>query len=202
MEQSRTCRVCGGSKKPTEFYPCYDKAGSTRRVCKRCFLEQNKRYQLEHRERKLAYLKEYYRKNKGKARAQSRARQKERLATDPLYKAKRQAQLSVWKAFNNNGRISSDKIKYWVGCTAEELTTHLKNTWEREYATKWNGQPYNVDHIIPLITATTVDDVKKLNHYTNLRLITPEDNFAKGLKERALYRKNIIGKEGEDGNKD
>ena len=170
-------------------------------MCKQCFLEQGKRYHLEHREKTLAYLKKYYRENKSRAREQSRVRQKERLATDPVYKAKRQAQLSIWKAFNNNGQISSDKIKYWVGCTAEELTTHLKNTWEREYATKWNGQPYNVDHIIPLITARTVHDVRKLNHYTNLRLVTPEDNFAKGLRERTLYRKNIIGKE-ENGDTD
>jgi hypothetical protein len=195
MEQIRRCRVCGKDKRLTDFYPCYDKAGSIRRVCKQCFLEQGKRYHLEHREKTLDYLKKYYRENKSRAREQSRVRQKERLATDPVYKAKRQAQLSIWKAFNNNGQISSDKIKYWVGCTAEELTTHLKNTWEREYATKWNGQPYNVDHIVPLITATTVDDVKKLNHYTNLRLITPEDNFAKGLRERTLYRKNKIEKE-------
>lgn len=91
-------------------------------MCKQCFLEQGKRYHLEHREKTLAYLKKYYRENKSRAREQSRVRQKERLATDPVYKAKRQAQLSIWKAFNNNGQISSDKIKYWVGCTAEERT--------------------------------------------------------------------------------
>ena len=189
MGQSRICRVCGKSKMSTDFYPCYDKAGNIRRVCKRCFLEQNRQYQLEHREEKLAYLREYHRKNKDRVREQSRAQRKKRLATDPIYKTKRQAQLSIWKAFNGNGYISMDKIKYWVGCSADELTAHLKRTWEEEYHVKWNGQPYNVDHIIPLVTARTVEDVRRLNHYTNLRLITPEDNFAKGLRERGLRRK-------------
>lgn len=188
--------MCKESKKLTEFYPCYDKAGSIRRVCKRCFLEQNKRYQLEHRERKLAYLKEYHRKNKDKSRVQSRARQKERLATDPIYKTKRQAQLSIWKAFNGNGRISMDKVRYWVGCSADELTAHLKRTWEEEYHVEWDGQPYNVDHITPLVTAKTAEDVRQLNHYTNLRLITPEDNFAKGLRERALRQQNNMTSKG------
>lgn len=192
MEQSRVCRVCGELKKTSEFYPCYDKAGSKRRVCKLCFLEQNKRYQLEHREEKLAYLKKYHKKNKDKIREQSRVRRKERLVTDPIYKAKRQAQLSIWKAFNGNGRISMDKIKYWVGCSADELTDHLKRTWKEEYHTEWNGQPYNVDHIIPLVTAKTVEDIRQLSHYTNLRLVTPEDNFAKGLRERVFHQQNNI----------
>lgn len=192
MEQSRTCRVCGKLKRLTDFYPCYDKAGSIRRVCKQCFLEQGKRYHLEHREKTLAYLKKYYRENKSRAREQSRVRQKERLATDPVYKAKRQAQLSIWKAFNNNGQISSDKIKYWVGCTAEELTTHLKNTWEREYATKWNGQPYNVDHIVPLCRANTIEGVIELCHYTNLQLLTPEDNDAKGAKDNVTQNNTNV----------
>lgn len=198
MEQNRTCRICGKTKKLSDFYPCYDKGGSIRRICKQCFLEKNKKYQLEHREEKLAYLRGYYRKNKDKLREQSRARQKERLATDPIYKAKRQAQLSIWKAFNNNGCISSEKIKYWVGCSADELTDHLKRTWRKEYHMEWDGQPYNVDHIIPLITARTIEDVKRLNHYTNLRLITPEDNFAKGLKERALHQRNNLITKGEE----
>lgn len=44
---------------------------------------------------------------------------------------------------------------------------------------EWIGQPCHIDHIIPLATAHTVEDVYRLCHYTNLRLLTPEDNMDK-----------------------
>lgn len=184
MEQNRICRVCGTLKSLSEFYPNYGKSNGKRQICKQCFLAQNKKYHLEHREDRLAYSKEYYRKNKEKFREFSRIRKKERLITDAIYRTKRHARLSIWKAFNKQGRISLEKTKYWVGCSPEELTTHLKQTWKQKYGEDWRGQPCNVDHIIPLITAKTSEEVRQLCHYTNLRLITPEDNMIKGLKER------------------
>lgn len=186
MEQKRNCRICGKNKSISDFYPTYVKGRGQRRVCKKCFLKQNKEYQLAHREEKLTYLKNYYKSHKDRARELSRKRKKERLATDPVYKAKRHAQLSIWKAFNNQGQISEEKARYWVGCSAAELTKHLKRTWKNEYGVEWVGQPYNIDHIVPLLKAQTEEQVRQLCHYTNLRLITPEDNFKKGLKERRI----------------
>lgn len=194
MEQIRRCRICGKDKSVSEFYPTYAKGGGGRRVCKRCFLRQNREYHEKHRGERLVYLKEYHQAHRERAREANRTRQRQRLATDPVYKAKRHAQLSIWRAFNKQGQISPEKIRYWVGCSADELTEHLKRTWKNEYGTEWNGQPYNVDHIIPLLTAKTIEDIKVLCHYTNLRLITPRDNFVKGLGER---RGNSINLKGE-----
>lgn len=75
-----------------------------------------------------------------------------------------------------------------LGCKMDEFTTYLKQTWFNKYHTEWNGQPCHIDHIIPLATARTPEDIKRLCHYTNLRLLTPKDNMAKGdkiLKEEA-----------------
>ena len=40
-----------------------------------------------------------------------------------------------------------------------------------------------IDHIVPLATATTENEVLKLCHYKNLQLLTAEDNLAKGSLE-------------------
>lgn len=39
-----------------------------------------------------------------------------------------------------------------------------------------------MDHIIPIHIAKTPEEIKLLCHYTNLRLLTPEDNLAKNGK--------------------
>ena len=38
---------------------------------------------------------------------------------------------------------------------------------------------YHIDHIIPLVTAKTEEDVNRLCHYKNLQLLTKEDNLLK-----------------------
>ena len=183
--------MCGKNKSISEFYPTYARSGGVRRVCKKCFLRQNREYHEKHRSKRLEYLKEYHQAHRERAREANRTRQRQRLATDPVYKAKRHAQLSIWKAFNKQGQISPEKIRYWVGCSADELTEHLKRTWKNEYGTEWDGEPYNIDHITPLATAKTEEDVLRLCRYINLRLLTPEDNLAKGLLERHSNNINV-----------
>lgn len=38
---------------------------------------------------------------------------------------------------------------------------------------------YHIDHKIPLATAKSKEDIIKLCHYTNLQLLTAEDNMKK-----------------------
>lgn len=184
MTQTRVCKKCKREKPIGEFYPCYVGTGYYRRECKQCTLKVQKHYALEHKEEKAKYLKKYNQENKEKNRRVSQKRNNERLKIDPIYKAKRHARLSIWKAFNKHGQISEEKVKKLVGCSSRELTSYLKQTWVAQYGVEWAGQPCNIDHIVPLVEAQTEEQVKQLCHYTNLRLVTPEENFKKGLKER------------------
>ena len=184
MEKVKICKMCGKEKPISDFYPCYAKKDWRRRECKQCTLKAQKHYTLEHKEEKAEYLKKYNQENKEKIRRVSQKRNNERLRIDPIYRAKRHARLYIWKAFNKQGKISEEKVKKLVGCPSGELTSYLKQTWATQYGTEWAGQPCNIDHIVPLLEAQTEEQVKQLCHYTNLRLVTPEENFKKGLKER------------------
>lgn len=184
MEKTRICKICGEEKPIGDFYPCYAKKDWYRKECKQCTLLTQKEYVLKHKVERSKYLKKYNKENREKIREVSQRRNNERLKTDPIYKAKRHARLSIWRAFNKQGQVSENKVKELVGCSSQFLTTHLKQTWTDRYGSKWDGQPYNIDHITPLMEAQTEEQVVGLCHYTNLRLVTPEDNFKKGLKER------------------
>lgn len=66
-----------------------------------------------------------------------------------------------------------------LGCTKEELHKHLENTWLKNYGQVYNNEPVHIDHIIPLSSAKTEQDVLRLNYYTNLQYLKPQDNLKK-----------------------
>lgn len=61
----------------------------------------------------------------------------------------------------------------------------FKKYIERQFDNKMNWSNYrewHIDHIIPLASATTEEEVIKLNHYTNLQPLWAEDNISKNDK--------------------
>jgi hypothetical protein len=68
-----------------------------------------------------------------------------------------------------------------VGITPQELKEHLEKqfisgmTWE-------NRNEWHIDHIIPLSSAKTEEELYKLCHYTNLQPLWAEDNLKKSNK--------------------
>jgi hypothetical protein len=68
-----------------------------------------------------------------------------------------------------------------VGCTPEFLKEHLEKqftdgmTWE-------NRNKWHIDHIVPLSSAKTEDELYKLCHYTNLQPLWAEENMKKSNK--------------------
>ena len=151
-----------------------------------------KEYGKKHREEKIEYLREYYKKNKKKLLKQQYEKKKERLRNDLNFKLKEQARLLVWRSFNQRGQVKPSRSEAILGCSLDDFTEHLKRTWLEKYHTEWVGQPCHIDHIKPLALAKTKDDILKWCHYSNLRLLTPEDNIKKSMKDRMLKPKSTI----------
>lgn len=65
----------------------------------------------------------------------------------------------------------------------DEFISYLKETFVDVYNREWDGEEkVHIDHIVPLATAVTEEDVMRLCHYSNLRLILAKDNLKKGAK--------------------
>ena len=68
-----------------------------------------------------------------------------------------------------------------LGCSWEELKTHIENQFTEGMS--WDRlSEIHIDHIIPLASATTEEDLIKLAHYTNLQPLWAKDNISKGCR--------------------
>lgn len=110
---------------------------------------------------------------------QSIKRRKERIISDPVFKLSIRIRNLIRTSLLNHGYTKKSKTYEIVGCDYDTLWGHLKDTWKENYGTEWNGEPYHIDHIIPLATAKNEQELIKLCRYTNLQLLTPFDNMSK-----------------------
>jgi len=138
--------------------------------------EKTKQYKKEWAKTNTIKLKEkrklYYEENKKILQEKI----KERLKTDPLYALKVSLRKSTLKAFVKINCKKPNKTTDILGCTFEYFKTYLESKFESwmnwDNRGKYNGElnfGWDIDHIIPLDTAQTLEDVIRLSHYTNLQ---------------------------------
>ena len=132
-----------------------------------------------YRERNADILKER-KKEYGKRNRQTiTASWLSRRRNDPLFKLSTQARNLIRMSLSGRGYTKDTHTYEILGCDYETLWEHLKNTWLDNYGTEWNGEEYHIDHIVPLATAKTEQEIKDLCYYKNLQLLKPHDNLVK-----------------------
>jgi hypothetical protein len=154
---------------------------------RKCFRDNNKGH-LSEKDRI------YRRKNKEslreKKRAYSIANKEHENKRKREWALKKQAECGVFvlirklrsnikDCFDRMGYAKRSRTREIVGLDFETLKNYLEYTWFRNYGTEYAGEKIHIDHIVPVSTAKTEEDVIRLNHYTNLQYLTPEDNLRK-----------------------
>lgn len=137
--------------------------------------ERSKKYYQEHKAQYNELKKRWNKENREKVNEWAR-----RARLNPVKREKANLLKVVRRVFDHKGLGKSPITESVCQCTPMELYQHLCSTWEKNYGVKYNGEPCEIDHIVPLNTATTIEKVHKLYHYTNLQLLTRKDNQAKG----------------------
>jgi len=122
------------------------------------------------------YNKKYNEKNRTKRNENRSILNKEHRKTKPIFVIKELVRRRINKIITNKTKKSFDI----VGCTPEELKCYLEckftngMTWDNRGLYGWH-----IDHIIPLSSAKTEEEMYKLCHYTNLQPLWAEDNLKK-----------------------
>lgn len=153
--------------------------------------ENHRRYYQEHRKEVLEKCKTYQDAHKAEVvervnrwrdenREYFNSRLREKKKNDPRYRLMCKARAAVAWSFGRKGYRKNNTAYELTGLCSSDLTDHLLETFRNNYGREWDGvEAVHIDHIIPLATAESIDDVKRLCHYTNLQLLTAEDNLRK-----------------------
>ena len=130
---------------------------------------------LKHRKQQS---KERKLKNKDTDRIWYREYKRNKYRNDPFYRLKSILRSRLSKLIKGEVSAVSD-----LGCTVEELKKYLESkflpgmSWDNHSSRGWH-----IDHVIPLASANSEEELKKLCHYSNLQPLWSEDNLSKGSK--------------------
>jgi hypothetical protein len=136
-------------------------------------------YYLNNRDKKLSYQKDYQSNNKDKRNAYL----VERRNNDPMFRLITNIRNLIYNSFYYNGYVKKSRTHEILGCSFEELKSHLEvrfehwMTWDNKGV--YNGEfdyGWDIDHIVPLSTAESEEDLIRLSHYTNLQPLCSKVN--------------------------
>jgi hypothetical protein len=143
--------------------------------------EKLKDYYNKNKKSILKYKKTWAEQNHEKIKEQKREYMKKRNSTDSIFNLKNRMRTRIWNYIRTANITKKNKTFDIVGCTPQFLKEHLEKqfvngmTWE-------NRKEWHIDHIIPLSSAETEDELYRLCHYTNLQPLWSEENLKKGNK--------------------
>ena len=154
--------------------------------------KNNPDYEKEWRRDNPKASTQWYRDNPEKRRAQKQRYEKKRRAQDPMYKLRSNMRARIWHFLKSKGWNKVSKTHKLIGCDWTELYGYLQNQlepWmnESNYGKCIPGQSnmgWDIDHIVPLASAKTEEDIIKLCHYTNLQPLC--SNYNRYIKRDRL----------------
>ena len=166
----KTCKKCNIDKSSSDFR-------IHRNKCKKC--ENKESYESRKDVQSInnkEYLSKYRLENKDKINSRYRLYKKIRKENDILYKCSIMVSNIINNSLRSKGIKKHSRSIDFIGLSKEDFKKYLESkfepwmTWEN-YGL-YNGElnhGWDIDHIIPISSAKTEEEVYKLNYYTNLQ---------------------------------
>lgn len=142
------------------------------------------RSQPEIAARHAAGVRRYELENAQKVAQRRARRQKQRVNEDFSFAIKKRVSGLLRESIRRLGYTKRSRSHEILCCDWTTFASHIERqflkgmTWD-------NRSEWHIDHIIPLSTAKTEEDVIRLNHYINLRPLWAKDNLEKS--DKVLY---------------
>ena len=144
-------------------------------INKEQFKKNDKKYSEQNKHKLMTYKKEYNVKNKDKKNNYIKTRK----SNDPLFKLSINIRITIQSSIKRKKFSKNSKTFNILGCTFDELKTHIESQFEPWMTWDNWGNPkdgifeknktWDIGHIIPLSSATTEEEILQLNHHTNLK---------------------------------
>ena len=146
-------------------------------------IEKSNLYYGNNTEIILEKSKRYNNINKSKINEYKRVYNKSKRDSDPLFRLKNNIRTYIYTSLRNKDYKKESTTFEIIGLSQIEFIKYIESkfddwmTWEN-YG-KYNGElnyGWDIDHIIPMSSANTEDEIYKLNHYTNLQPLCSKIN--------------------------
>ncbi len=144
------------------------------------YYNKNKEYIKEksrlYRKNNIEKIKKYRLDNKEQLNQKRNQKRQNRLKEDIIFSLESKCRKLISETFIRSGYSKNSKTFEILGCTFEEFKKYLESkfedwmTWDNRGL--YNGElnyGWDIDHKIPISSAKNIEDVIKLNHYTNLQ---------------------------------
>ena len=205
----RMCKTCNKELEISNFGKCNKTKCGFRSICKLCrkveyqknneliklnkkvYYESNKdkillsakNYREQNKDKILLSAKNYRDQNKDKIAISKRNSTKKRYNNDGFFRVTTQLRKYVRRYFNI--KTKPKNTMEIVGCLPHELKIKLELNFKEWMS--WDNYGYGkgkwvIDHIIPLSSATNIEELYKLCHYSNLQPLCWEENIKKSNK--------------------
>jgi len=139
--------------------------------------ETNKIYNLLHKEAIDLYNKKYNSKEENKIKIKKQIN--ERYQNDILFRLKEIISANIQTAFKRKKYTKTTRTYKILDCSYDVLKYHFESKFEPWMNWENQGDPkdgilepnktWDIDHIIPISSAKSEEELIKLNHYTNLQ---------------------------------
>jgi len=154
------------------------------------YYQNNKDKKLKYYEdnikKKKEYAKKYRKENKDEINKVIRISKNKRYHNDPTYKLRELVRGRINTSLKSKGYSKKSRTYEILGCSYEEFKIHIESQWEDWMNWNNHGNPkdgilelnksWDLDHIIPISSAKTEEDVIKLNHHSNIQPLCSYNN--------------------------
>lgn len=203
----KICTRCKVLKDVAEYHKAASKDDGLDHKCKGCAKEYSLKYYQDKKEAIKQQAKEWRQNNREKKKELDRLyncnnkesilqwrrewtrstgyykKQHQATMSDPMLKFKAGVGSLIRGSFKRaaNGILKEGKTEELLQCSLDFFVQYIQEKFT-EGMTLENYGEWHLDHITPLATAITREDVVHLNHYSNFQPLWAKDNLSKGSK--------------------
>jgi hypothetical protein len=175
----KVCGKCKVEKLFTEFSKRSLSKDGLQAYCKECKLELAKKYYDKDKQIESVY--KWRNENRDRFNSYRREYKKSKREQDPFFKLRQTLSNRTTTAFKLKGWSKNSKTQEMLGAEYKTVMSHIEYRFKSGMS--WDNQgEWHIDHIIPLASAKTEQELIQLCHYTNLQPLWAEENISKGDK--------------------